>query len=148
MDPFCCSNCNERINAEHYVIHEIQPFCFNCSEREAHYCDTRGEPDEEQTNNEYNNYQGMNLKNNNNDYHQQRRYEYNNGVSAGVGVDVQKEKNAESDPEEIFKLTIPENNLARYHCDKETTESSGTITSGDYEDANKFEKKQQENVIP
>ncbi|CAF1530778.1 unnamed protein product, partial [Rotaria magnacalcarata] len=43
MDPFCCSNCNERINAEHYVIHEIQPFCFNCSEREAHYCDTRGE---------------------------------------------------------------------------------------------------------
>ncbi|CAF4968049.1 unnamed protein product, partial [Rotaria sp. Silwood1] len=43
MDHFCCSNCQEHINGQSYVIHESQPFCLNCSERKADYCDTCGE---------------------------------------------------------------------------------------------------------
>jgi prickle len=43
MAHFCCSNCKERINGEHYVILESQLICLNCSERNADYCDTCGE---------------------------------------------------------------------------------------------------------
>ncbi|CAF1062440.1 unnamed protein product [Rotaria sp. Silwood1] len=34
---------SQRMNGEHYDIHESQPFCLNCYERETNYCDTCGE---------------------------------------------------------------------------------------------------------
>ena len=51
-------------------------------------------------------------------------------------MDGSKEKNIrKKDNEETFKLKISENNLTRYHFDKEKTESTS-----ENEDADKFEE--------